>query len=109
MANYRLPIPVQRSLRKLGGDIRDARLRRRVPVAQLAERASLSRTTLSKIEKGSPGVSIGAYARVLFSLGMIDRLADLADSRHDEIGIRLEEERLPQRVRRRGARRAGAG
>lgn len=109
MTNYRLPIPVQRSLRKLGGDIRDARLRRRVPLAQLAERASLSRTTLTKIEKGSPGVSIGAYARVLFSLGMIERLADLADSRHDEIGTRLEEERLPQRVRRRGAKRAGAG
>jgi transcriptional regulator with XRE-family HTH domain len=108
MTDYRLPIPVQRSLRKLGGDIRDARLRRRIPMAQLAQRASLSRTTLTKIEKGSAGVSMGAYARVLFSLGMIDRLADLADSRHDEIGIRLEEERLPQRIRRRGTKNAGA-
>lgn len=100
MPGYRLPIPVQRGLRKLGGDIRDARLRRRVQVAELAERASLSRTTLAKIEKGSPGVSMGAYARVLFSLGMMDRLADLADARHDALGLQLEEERLPQRVRR---------
>ena len=108
MADYRLPIPVQRALRKLGGDVRDARLRRRIPTAQLAERASMSRTTLNKIEKGSAGVSLGAYASVLFSLGMLERLADLADARHDEVGLRLEEERLPQRVRRRGTKRAQA-
>ena len=32
-------------------------------------------------------------------LGMIDRLADLSDVRHDELGLVLEEERLPERVR----------
>jgi len=109
MADYSVPIPVQRALEKLGSDIRDARLRRRIPTAQLAERASVSRTTLSKIEKGAAGVSLGGYAQVIFSLGMIDRLADLVDARHDELGLRLEEERLPQRIRRRGARRGGAG
>jgi transcriptional regulator with XRE-family HTH domain len=93
------PIPVTGALRKLGHDIRDARRRRRIPVALLAERASISRTTLNKVEKGAPGVSLGAYATVLFSLGMIGRLADLADAKHDTIGLELEEERLPQRIR----------
>jgi hypothetical protein len=55
--------------------------------------------TLHKLEKGDPGVSAGAYATVLFALGMADRLADLADPRHDAIGLALEEERLPQRIR----------
>lgn len=59
----------------------------------------MSRTTLNKAEKGDPGVSLGAYATVLFVLGMIDRLADLADPRHDTVGMELEEERLPQRIR----------
>ena len=63
------PIPVRRALRKLGQDIRDARRRRRIPVEIMAERASISRTTLSKVEKGDPGVSMGIYARVLFVLG----------------------------------------
>ncbi|MGA3018428.1 MAG: hypothetical protein ABSF62_15010, partial [Bryobacteraceae bacterium] len=63
-----LPVPVARALSKLGHDIRDARRRRRIPVAILAERASISRMTLNKMEKGNPGVSLGRYATVLFSL-----------------------------------------
>ena len=94
-----LPIPARRALRKLGQDIRDARRRRRIPVAITAERASISRTTLGKIEKGEPGVALGIYATVLFVLGMIDRLADVADPRHDALGLQLEEEYLPQRIR----------
>jgi transcriptional regulator with XRE-family HTH domain len=93
------PIPVIRSLRKLGQDIRDARKRRRIPVAILAERASISRTTLSKLEKGDSGVSIGIFATILFVLGMIDRLSDLADPMHDAVGRELEDEHLPKRIR----------
>ncbi len=93
------PMPAVRALRKLGHDIRDARRRRRIPVAILAERASICRMTLNKLEKGDPGVSAGTYATVLFTLGMADRLADVADPRHDDVGLALEEERLPQRIR----------
>lgn len=98
--SYSLPIPVQRALRKLGRDIRDARLRRRIPAAVLAERASISRSTLHKLEKGTPGIAIGIVATVLFSLGMGERLGQLADIRNDEQGLALDEERLPKRIRR---------
>ena len=87
-------------MRKLGPDIRDARLRRRIPTAVMAERASISRTTLNKIEKGHPGVSLGNYATVLFVLGMAERLGNLVDVKTDSVGLRLEEERLPQRIRK---------
>ena len=60
-ASVVLPIPVRRNLRKLGRDIRDARRRRRIPVQIAAERASISRMTLLKIEKGKPGVAMGSY------------------------------------------------
>lgn len=96
----RLPIPVERTLRKLGHDIRDARRRRRIPVAIMAERAAISRTTLNKVEKGDPGVSLGIYASVLFVLGLVGRLNELADPGKDELGLALEEEHLPQRIRR---------
>jgi transcriptional regulator with XRE-family HTH domain len=94
-----LPLPVRRALRKLGHDIRDARRRRRIQQAILAQRSSISRMTLNKVEKGEPGVSMGTYATLLFSLGMADRLADVADPRHDAVGRELEEEHLPQRIR----------
>jgi hypothetical protein len=90
---------VRRALRKLGEDICDARRRRRIPAAILAERASISRTTLHKVEKGHSGVSMGTYATVLFSLGLIDRLADLASSSADVVGLDLEAEHLPKRIR----------
>jgi DNA-binding XRE family transcriptional regulator len=93
-----LPIPVKSALRNLGSDIRDARLRRRIPSAVMAQRAFISRTTLVKVEKGDPGVGVGTYAAVLFALGMLDRLRDLASAKTDEIGLALEEERLPKRI-----------
>lgn len=99
-SNKGLPLPVKRSLRKLGQDIRDARRRRRIPVALMAERASISRTTLNKVEKGDPGVAMGIYATVLFVLGMVDRLGTLADVGTDTVGLEFEEENLPKRIHR---------
>ena len=93
-----LAIPARRALRKLGEDLRDARRRRRIPMALLAERAQISRTTLTKVEQGDPAVSLGIYAAVLFSLGLIDRLATLADPGLDAVGLQLEQEQLPQRI-----------
>ena len=95
----KLPIPILRALRKLGHDISEARRRRRITTALMAERAGITRVTLSKIEKGAETVSISGYARVLFVLGMVDKLKDLADLAHDEIGRELEAENLPKRVR----------
>ena len=94
-----LPVPVRNALRKLGQDIRDARLRRRVSTLIMASRALIDRKTLRKVEHGDSGVSVGAYATILFVLGMTDRLADLADARFDRVGLALEEERLPKRIR----------
>jgi DNA-binding XRE family transcriptional regulator len=79
--------------------LQEARKRRRIPTKLAAERASISRTTLNKIEKGDEGVSLGAYAKVLFTMGMIQQLADLVDPRFDRLGLVLEAERLPKRIR----------
>jgi transcriptional regulator with XRE-family HTH domain len=98
-----LPIPVSRALRKLGHDIKDARRRRRITMAIAAERASISKPTFIRVERGDPSVSMGSYATVLFVLGMADRLGDLAASKNDPVGLQLEEENLPQRIR--GARK----
>ncbi len=105
--NLMVPIPVRKALRKLGQDIRDARRRRRIPTAIMAERASISRTTLNKVEKGDAGVSLGNYANVLFVLGMAERLGELVDVKTDVVGLDLEEERLPQRIHRSRQNRIG--
>ena len=94
-----LPIPVTRALRKVGHDIKDARRRRRFPMFIVTQRASISEPTLIRIEKGDPKVAMGSYATVLFVLGMADRLADLVDPKNDPVGLQLEEENLPKRIR----------
>ena len=94
----KLSIPVIASLHKLGRDISAARRRRRIPMALLAQRAGVLPITLSKIEKGLPTVSMGAYSSVLFSLGLNDRLRNVADANNDITGRMLEEEHLPKRI-----------
>ncbi len=94
-----LPLRVQRALTKLGADIRDARKRRRIPVRVMAERALISPGTLTKIERGDSGVAIGFYAAVLFVLDLSHRLGEIVDASTDELGLSLEAEKLPERVR----------
>ena len=100
-----LPIPVTRALRKLGHDIKDARRRRRIPMAIAAERASISKPTFIKVERGDPSVSVASYATVLYVLGMGDRLGDLAAPKNDPVGLQREEENLPKRMRRAGKKK----
>jgi len=70
------------------------------------QRASISEPTLIRIERGDSKVAMGSYATVLFVLGMADRLADLVDPKNDPVGLQLEEENLPKRIR--GARQQKA-
>ena len=94
-----VPIPVARALRKLGHDIRDARRRRRIPVAILAERASISRMTLNKIEKGDPGVHSAATRRSSLLLGWSIGWPIWPTRGTIRVGRELEEEHLPERIR----------
>ena len=55
----------QQALKKMGSNIKRARLRRNISTASLAEQAKISTDTLASIEKGVSTVSIGAYAAVL--------------------------------------------
>jgi len=89
----------RRALRKLGADIHEARLKRRLPMRILAERALTSRVTLQRVEQGDPAVSIGIYAAVLHALGLVERLGEVADPRHDTVGQALVELQLPKRAR----------
>jgi transcriptional regulator with XRE-family HTH domain len=93
------PAAVRRVLRKLGADIHDARRRRRLPMAVVAERAFTSRSTLQKVEAGDTNVGIGIYAAVLQALGLLDALGEIADIAHDSVGQALASAELPKRIR----------
>lgn len=92
------------ALERLGQDVRNARLRRGIAVADLAVRAGSSPSSIARLEKGDPGVAIGTLAEVLVVLGLIERLTDLIDIRKDDLGLALATEQGPRRGRSFAAR-----
>ena len=88
----------QEILNQMGEQIRLARLRRHLSAELVAERAGLSRMTLSNIEKGSPSVAIGSYAAVLHALNGMDKDLLLV-AKDDELGRKLQDLGLPTRCR----------
>ena len=73
------------------------RLRRNLSIAQVAERATCSPLTVSRIEKGTPTVAIGIYLRVLYALQLDDDILLLA--KEDAMGKALQDLGLKKRER----------
>ena len=88
----------QEILNQMGDQIRLARLRRHLSAELVAERAGISRMTLSNIEKGSSSVAIGSYAAVLHALNGMDKDLLLV-AKDDELGRKLQDLELPTRRR----------
>lgn len=91
---------VNRIINKLGKDLKEARLRRRISVHVMSDRASISRATLNRIEKGEGGVSIAAYIAVLYALRLHEGIENLADLKNDPTGIEISKDQLPKRIRK---------
>lgn len=102
MTSYLTPVPyeVVQALRKLGADIKTARLRRRLGQPELAAAAGVSPRTVRRLENGEDGVAIGNVLAVLWSLGLLPTVQAVANPDQDEHGKLLEQSRLPQRVRK---------
>lgn len=92
---------------RLGKDMRAARLRRGMAIGDLAVRAGTSTSTITRLENGEAGVGIGTLVGVLVVFGLNERFADLIDVRHDDLGLALSNERLPQRGRSFSGRKRG--
>ena len=93
----KLPRKLEEKMKVVGEQIRLARLRRDLSIAQVAERATCSPVTISRVEKGAPTVAIGIYLRVLYALQLDDDILLLAQK--DEMGRGLQDLRLKQRER----------
>ena len=83
---------VERILSVLGENIKLARLRRKLTSALVAERAGITRQTLTKVEKGDAGVAMGIYVSVLHALNLEKDLLNVA--KDDELGRTLKDLKL---------------
>lgn len=96
-----LPAGVEDALKRLGRNIRTARLRRKLRMEDVADRVGISRFTVADLEKGKPSTSIAAYAGALWAFGLVDQMSELADPERDEEGKVLESAGSPRQAPRR--------
>lgn len=85
--------------RILGADISIAFRRRLITQQRLADGASVTVPTIRQLEAGDPGVSLATLAMVLLVFGEGNRLGNLLDTSTDDIGLLLENQKLPKRIR----------
>jgi transcriptional regulator with XRE-family HTH domain len=93
----KLPRKLTQNMQIVGEQIKLARLRRDLSIAQVAERATVSDLSVFRVEKGLPTVSIGIYLRVLYALQLEDDILLLA--KNDKMGQILQDLTLIKRKR----------
>ncbi|HEX8666419.1 MAG TPA: helix-turn-helix transcriptional regulator [Beijerinckiaceae bacterium] len=98
----RVPLPwdAAASLAVIGEGLRAARLRRRLPASDLAERIGVSLPTLRKLERGDPTVSLGVFAAAAWVLGLLVPVREAVRPENDRFAAAIEAARLPKRARR---------
>lgn len=97
--NKKLPPAIVRSMRSLAHDLVTWRKLRGLTQAQLADRAGISRDTLTRLESGTGGVGLETLLRVLRALGLLDVLGEAFDPHNSDVGRMRSDEELPRRVR----------
>ena len=91
----KLPRKLEEKMKVVGEQIKLARLRRDLSLTQVAERATCSPLTVSRIEKGTPTVAIGIFLRVLYALQLDDDILLLA--KEDKLGRQIQDMELSTR------------
>ncbi|MDA8258323.1 MAG: helix-turn-helix domain-containing protein [Betaproteobacteria bacterium] len=98
MIKFMMPQQAAERVAKLGQRIRVARIRRGWSVADLAGKAGINRNTLTALELGKPGTSVGVCITVLWVLGLDNSLEAVANPDTDLHGKALEASRRPTRA-----------
>lgn len=92
-------VPAAEVLRRLGANLREARVARDITLLDAAKRAEISVQTLRALEAGAPGVKIETLARMLWQMNLLSQLGAVAERQSDEEGQRLAALRAPARAR----------
>lgn len=93
------PYAVDQTLRRLGADLRTARLRRNLTLENVAQKIGAGVRPIMDAEKGKPSTGAVVYAALLWTYGLVDRMSVLADPATDQEGLALSLSNERQRAR----------
>jgi len=87
------PYAVEQAIRRLGANLRTARLRRNLTIEEVAEKIGTGRHAVIAAEKGKPSTSAAVYAALLWSYDLLGPMEVLADPAKDEVGLSMASRR----------------
>jgi len=90
LLNQAPPYPVEQAIGRLGANLRTARLRRNLTIAEVAERIGTGPRAVSDAEKGKPSTGVVVYAALLWVYDLLGPMEALGDPSHDREGLSLE-------------------
>jgi transcriptional regulator with XRE-family HTH domain len=96
------PFEVETEIRRLGADLRTARLRRNLTIDEVADKIGIGRRAVSDAEHGKPTTTVVTYAALLWVYGLLDGFGMLADPSRDAEGMTLARSTERARARTRG-------
>ena len=94
------PFPVEQAIKSLGENLRIARIRRRMSIADAAERIGTGPRAVIDAERGKASTGMVVYAALLWLYDQLDQLEDVADPAKDKEGLSLEIANKRTRVRK---------
>jgi len=98
------PYAVEQSLARLGADLRTARVRRNLTIADVAEKIGAGVRAVADAEKGKVSSSAGVYVALLWAYDLLNQMDTLADPTHDREGLQLAQSREKTRARSKRAK-----
>jgi len=81
------PFAVETAIRTLGVNLRTARLRRNLTMAEVADKLGVNRHVIADAENGKAGTGVAVYVGMLWVMGLLDHLERVADPAADEVGL----------------------
>ena len=93
------PYPVEQALKRLGANLRTARLRRNLTMADVAAKIGTGPRPVSDAERGKPSTSVAVYIALLWAYDLLEQMSDVADPASDEKGLALSLSRERSRAR----------
>lgn len=96
-----IPYQVKDLIEELGRNLKTARLLRKLTLQEVADKIGVSRNLVAAAEKGSLSSSISLYISLLWVYDLQNSVSELATPLKDDVGLALNQLRLPKRSRAR--------
>ncbi len=87
------PYPVDQALKRLGANLRTARLRRNLTIEEVAGKIGTGPRPVSDAEKGKASTSAAVYMALLWAYDLLTPMETIADPASDEEGLALSMQR----------------